>query len=176
MLHMQNLLLITDIPGYSPQISRLISMMNYARFTTLEAVKDLTQAELDYLLDAKSNSIGALLLHFAAVEYAYQVSTFEQRELNEEELLIWGPALELGKVGQEQIKGHELEYYLHQLDEVRNRTLEFFKSVNDDWLDTEEDFWYEKKANYYFMWFHVFEDELNHRGQIRLIRNRLKVK
>lgn len=132
MLHMQNLLLITDIPGYSPQISRLISMMNYARFTTLEAVKDLTQAELDYLLDAKSNSIGALLLHFAAVEYAYQVSTFEQRELNEEELLIWGPALELGKVGQEQIKGHELEYYLHQLDEVRNRTLEFFKSVNDD--------------------------------------------
>lgn len=175
MLHMQNLLLITDIPGYSPQISRLISMMNYARFTTLEAVKDLTQAELDYLLDDKSNSIGALLLHFAALEYAYQVSTFEQRELNEEELFIWGPALELGKVGQEQIKGHELEYYLHQLDQVRNRTLEFFKSVNDDWLDTEEDFWYEKKANYYFMWFHVFEDELNHRGQIRLIRNRLKV-
>lgn len=176
MLHMQNLLLITDIPGYSPQISRLVSMMNYARFTTLEAVKDLTQAELDYLLDSKSNSIGALLLHFAAVEYAYQVSTFEQRELNEEELLIWGPALELGKVGQEQIKGHDLEYYIHQLDQVRNRTLEFFKSVNDDWLDTEEDFWYEKKANYYFMWFHVFEDELNHRGQIRLIRNRLKVK
>ncbi|GIO41671.1 hypothetical protein J41TS4_14290 [Paenibacillus apis] len=62
------------------------------------------------------------------------------------------------------------------MDQVRNRTLEFFKSVNDDWLDTEEDFWYEKKANYYFMWFHVFEDELNHRGQIRLIRNRLKVK
>lgn len=176
MLHMQNLLLIKDIPGYSPQISRLVSMMNYARFTTLEAVKDLTQAELDFLLDGQSNSIGALLLHFAAVEYAYQVSTFEKRDLNEEELLIWGPALELGKVGQEQIKGHELEYYLHQLDQVRNRTLEFFKSVNDDWLDTEEDFWYEKKANYYFMWFHVFEDELNHRGQIRLIRNRLKVK
>nr|WP_081671655.1 DinB family protein [Paenibacillus antibioticophila] len=176
MLHMQNLLLIKDIPGYSPQISRLVSMMNYARYTTLEAVKDLTQAELDFLLDGQSNSIGALLLHFAAVEYAYQVSTFEKRDLNEEELLIWGPALELGKVGQEQIKGHELEYYLHQLDQVRNRTLEFFKSVNDDWLDTEEDFWYEKKANYYFMWFHVFEDELNHRGQIRLIRNRLKVK
>lgn len=171
---MQNLLLIKDIPGYSPQISRLVSMMNYARFTTLEAVKDLTQAELDFLLDGQSNSIGALLLHLAAVEYAYQVSTFEKRDLNEEELSIWGPALELGKVGQEQIKGHDLEYYLHQLDQVRNRTLEFFKSVNDDWLDT--DFWYEKKANYYFMWFHVFEDELNHRGQIRLIRNRLKVK
>jgi len=172
---MQNLLLITDVPGYTPQISRLVSMMNYARFTTLEATKDLTQAQLDYLLDAQSNSIGALLLHFAAVEYAYQVSTFEKRKLNEEELLAWGPALDLGKVGREKIKGNDLDYYINKLDQVRNRTLEFLKSVNDDWLYLEEDFWYSKKANHYFMWFHVFEDEINHRGQIRMIRNRLKV-
>lgn len=175
MLNMQNLFLITDIPGYSPQISRLVSMMNYARFTTLEAVKDLTQTQLDYLIDDKSNSIGALLLHFAAVEYAYQISTFEKRELNEEELSIWGPALDLGRVGQEKIKGNELEFYINKLDQVRNRTLELFKSVHDDWLYIEEDFWYNKKANHYFMWFHVFEDEINHRGQIRFIRKRLKV-
>ena len=175
MLNMPNLLLIKDIDGFTPQISRLISMMNYARFTTLEAVKDLTQAQLDYLLDEKSNSIGALLLHFAAVEYAYQVSTLENRELNEDELLKWVPALELGQLGQETIKGNELAYYINILEQVRNRTLELFKSVNDDWLYIEEDFWYNKKANHYFMWFHVFEDEINHRGQIRIIRSRLKV-
>ena len=57
---------------------------------------DPTQAQLDFLLDAVSNTIGALLLHFAAVEYAYQVTTFEKRDLNEEELSEWGPALEIG--------------------------------------------------------------------------------
>ncbi|GIO84015.1 integrase [Paenibacillus faecis] len=174
MLNMENLLLITDIPGYTPQISRLLSMMNYARFTTIDAVKNLSQEQLDFLLDSQSNSIGALLLHFAAVEYAYQVSTFEKRELNEEELSIWGPALNLGKEGQEKIKGNDLAYYLNQLDVVRNKTLELFKTVNDDWLYIEEKFWW-NKANHYFMWFHVFEDEINHRGQIRTIRKRLKV-
>lgn len=175
MLNMNNIYLISDIPGYSPQISRLLSMMNYARFTTLEAVKNLTIDQLDFLLDEESNSIGALLLHFAAVEYAYQLQTFELRELNDEEISIWGAALELGEKGRKEIRGNDLNYYMDKLNEVRNRTFELFKSVNDDWLYNQEEFWYKKQANYYFMWFHVFEDEINHRGQIRMIRKRLEI-
>ena len=171
-MNMDNIYLISDIPGYSPQISRLISMMNYARYTTIEEVKDLSIDQLDYLLDSESNSIGALLLHFAGVEYAYQVATFENRQLNEEELLVWGPALQLGKEGQEKIKGNDITFYFTKMDQVRKRTLQFFQSVDDDWLSKEEEFWYNKPANYYFMWFHVFEDEINHRGQIRMIRKR----
>ncbi len=174
MINMDQIYLITDIPGYSPQISRLISMMNYARHTTLEATKDLSMAQLDYLMDAQSNSIGSLLLHFAAVEYAYQVATFEGRDLTEEELSVWGPALSLGDVGRDQIKGKDLNYYLQQMNSVRARTLELFKTVGDDWLSQEEPFWHNKPANYYFMWYHVFEDEINHRGQIRLIKKRYK--
>ncbi|SDX31702.1 DinB family protein [Paenibacillus sp. CF384] len=173
MLNMDNIYLITDIPGFTPQISRLLSMMNYARHTTVESVQDLTQEQLDYLLDPQSNSIGALLLHFAAVEYAYQVVTFEQRDLNEEDMAIWGAALDLGDAGRENIKGHDLTYYLTKLEEVRSRTFDLFKTVDDEWLCKQEEFWYGKQANHYFMWFHVFEDEINHRGQIRLIRKRL---
>ncbi|MFC5404448.1 DinB family protein [Cohnella soli] len=175
MINMDNIYLIKDIPGYTPQVGRLLSMMNYARYTTLAAVKDLTVDQLDFLMDAQSNSIGALLAHFAAVEYAYQIETFEKRDLNEEEMAIWGPALDLGDSGREKIKGNDLAFYLHQLEEVRNRTYELFKSVNDDWLHMEEEFWHGKQANHYFMWFHVFEDEINHRGQIRLIRKRMGV-
>ena len=174
MINMDQIYLITDIPGYPPQIARLLSMMNYVRYTTIEATKDLTVDQLDYLLDSESNSIGGLLMHFAAVEYAYQIQTFEGRELSEEELLVWGPALELGEAGRNQIKGNTLDYYMGLLNEVRIRTFELFKGVNDDRLSTEEEFWYNKPANYYFMWFHVFEDEINHRGQIRMIRKRLK--
>ncbi|WP_442600661.1 DinB family protein [Paenibacillus sp. KN14-4R] len=173
MLNMDHILLIKDIPGYPPQISRLLSMMNYARYTTLKAVEYLTVEQLDYLVDPESNSIGALLLHFAAVEYAYQVTTFEKRDLNEEEEKIWGAALELGAVGREQIKGNDLQYYLNKLNEVREQTYKLFLTVDDEWLHTETEFWYGKQANIYFMWFHVFEDEINHRGQIRMIRKKL---
>lgn len=47
-MNMDNIYLISDIPGYSPQISRLISMMNYARYTTIEEVKDLSIDQLDF--------------------------------------------------------------------------------------------------------------------------------
>ncbi|MEC0168034.1 DinB family protein [Paenibacillus graminis] len=175
MMHNDKLYLITDIPGYSPQISRLISMMNYARFTTIESVKGLSVDQLDFLIDSQSNSIGGLLLHFAAVEYAYQAATFEGRDLTEEELARWGAALNLGEEGRVQIKGNELSYYMEQLDAVRRTTLEWFQTVNDEWLYEEEPFWGDQPANYYFMWFHVFEDEINHRGQIRMIRKRCEV-
>lgn len=176
MINMDNIYLVTDVPGYPPEISKLISMMNYARYTTISAVKNLSVEQLDFLLDAQSNSIGALLLHFAAVEYAYQVETFEKRELNEVEMATWKAALDLGDIGREQIKGNDLSFYLNKLDEIRNRTLELFTTVSDDWLSVEVENWAGKKtANHYFMWFHVFEDEINHRGQIRMIRSRLRV-
>ncbi|SDN02095.1 Protein of unknown function [Paenibacillus sp. yr247] len=169
----QNLLLITDIPGYTQQISRLMSMMNYARYTTLRCVEGLTTEQLDYRIDETSNSIGALLLHFAAVEVAYQLETFEHRDLNEDELRIWGAALHLGDEGRAQIKSHNLAYYLNILHEVRSKTYEVFKTKTDDWLYEEYPFWRDQQANHYFMWYHVFEDEINHRGQIRWMRKRL---
>ena len=61
-----DLFLIAVIPGFTPQIGRLVSMMNYVRSTTLSAVAGLGVSELDYLHDAQSNSIGALLSHIAA--------------------------------------------------------------------------------------------------------------
>ena len=88
--------LIGDIPGFTPQIARLVSMMNYVRGTTLQAVAGLGVDELDYLHDPQSNSIGALLSHIAAAEVGYQVATFEARNLSEDERLEWGAAIELG--------------------------------------------------------------------------------
>jgi len=172
-MDMEDLYLITDKAGFTPEMSRLISMMNYARYTTMKTVEGLSQAQLDYVMDPHSNSIGALLYHMAAVEYAYQAFTFENRELSEQELLTWGAALELGEKGQQMIHGHDLNFYLTLLDEVRQRTLDGFKSRNDEWLHEAAPFWHGKPANNYFKWFHVFEDEINHRGQMRFIKKRL---
>jgi Protein of unknown function (DUF664) len=64
---------IDSIAGYTPAIVRLVGMLTYARSTTLSAVDGLSVAELDHLHDDRSNSIGALLAHIAAVERSYQV-------------------------------------------------------------------------------------------------------
>ncbi|MCS7463308.1 DinB family protein [Paenibacillus doosanensis] len=166
------LFLITELEGFAPEIGRLVSMMNYARYTTLATVQGLSMRQLDYVHDANSNSIGALLLHMAAVELGYQLETFYGREPNAEEIEKWQAPFDLGDLGREQIRGKELEYYLHELSEMRKVTLEEFRRRDDSWLYEETPFWRDKPANNYFKWFHVFEDEINHRGQIRWLRQR----
>jgi hypothetical protein len=168
-----NPFLITDLPGFSSQIGRLICMMNYARHTTLQTVAGLSPQALDHLHDANSNSIGALLLHAAAVEFAYQRRTFDGRDLNDPENAKWGAALDLGERGRAEIRGHPLSWYMDSLAEVRRETLKGFVARNDEWLATEELFHDGLTANYHFMWFHVLEDEINHRGQMRYLRKRL---
>ena len=49
----RNLYLIGDLSGFTPQVARLVSIMNYVRYTTLSAIKDLTIPELDYLNTTK---------------------------------------------------------------------------------------------------------------------------
>ena len=133
----------------------------------------LTTVQLDVLHDSESNSIGALLRHMAAVEIGYQILTFEGRQPNKEELHPWGAELELGERGRNEIKGYSLQENLQFLQQVREKTLLVFHKYNDEWLMKEISFWGGRQANYYFFWFHVFEDEINHRGQIRYLRKRL---
>ena len=170
----EDTLLIKDIPGYSHDISRLISMINYARQVTLSSVEGLTVKELDFQLDEESNSIGALLLHIASVEFFYQKCCFEERDLTEEEYKIWLTALDLGEKGRNEIKGNDLDYYLSKLNDIRDETYRLFKEKDDEWLHKESDIW-GQTGNNYFMWFHTFEDEINHRGQISLIKKRINI-
>ncbi len=165
--------LIQELPGFAPQISGLVVMMNYARYTTLAAVQGLTTNELDYLHDAQSNTIASLLGHIAAVELAYQVDTFERRGLTAKERQQWGAFLELGEKARRDIRGHPLDYYLQVLSDVREKTVSELARRTDDWLYEQTPFWGYQPANNYFKWFHVFEDEINHRGQIRWLRKRL---
>lgn len=168
----RDLYLIGDIQGFSPEIGRLVSMMNYVRSTTLAAVAGLGVDELDYLHDAQSNSIGALLLHIAAAEVGYQAATFFGRDLNDQERQEWGAALGLGERARREISGHELDYYLSSLAQVRGKTLAELGRRDDQWLAEQTSFGSGQRVNNYFKWFHVFGHELNHRGQIRWLRTR----
>jgi uncharacterized damage-inducible protein DinB len=171
-VNQKNLYLIGDIPGFAPQIARLVSMMNYTRSTTLQAVAGLGVNELDYLHDPQSNSIGTLLLHIAAAEIGYQAATFESRDLNAEERQLWGAALDLGDRARDEIRGHELGYYAGKLEQVRTKTFVELGRRDDQWLEEETSFGNGQRVNNYFKWFHVIGHEINHRGQIRWLRSR----
>ncbi|WP_167449412.1 hypothetical protein [Halobacillus trueperi] len=94
------------------------------------------------------------------------------RTPNGQEMLEWGSAYSLGEKGRKDIKGYPLEYYLFKREEVRRRTLHEFSQRTDGWL-YEDRMWDHHSSNNYFIWFHVFEDEINHRGQMRMIRKML---
>src|SRR5688572_7267201 len=161
--------------GYSTQLGIFVSMMDWMRESVIRAVKGLSQAELDSLIDPESNTIGALLMHLAATEVIYQDLTFyglkEFSETNKEK---WNVAMSLGDDGRKQIKGHHLEYYLSALKEVREKTLAEFKKRDDKWLaEVDPSFFGNKPTNNYCKWFHVCEHEANHRGQMTVIIKRL---
>ena len=53
-----DLLVIGPRPGYTPEIGTLVSMLTYIQSAVSRSVDGLSQADLDYLFDAKANTIG----------------------------------------------------------------------------------------------------------------------
>jgi uncharacterized damage-inducible protein DinB len=162
---------IEPLPGYAPMIGRLVGMLNYTREGTLEDVAGLSVAELDHLHDDTSNSIGALLAHIAVVERGYQCLILEDRRASEAELASWEPALTLGPAARGVLRGKPLEHYVDDLTDVRRVTLEGLRIRDDEWL--ERALPAAPAMNAHFAWFHVVEEEINHRGQMRWLRSRL---
>jgi hypothetical protein len=165
-------------PGYSPQVGTLVSMLTWMREANgiLSATKGLSQADLDYLFDANANSIGALMLHLAATETYYGLHTFQglkwgtwSGEIKQK----WDPAMELGDAGRKTIKGHDRDYYVNILHEVREKSLAEFVKRDDTWLLAVDKDWPWGPTNNYCKWFHVCEHEAHHTGQIAMMRKRL---
>jgi hypothetical protein len=167
--------IIGPLQGYSPQIGVLVSMMNWIRDSVIRAAKDLKPEELDFLMDPKANTIGAMLLHLAATDTVYQDLTFYNlKDFSESNQKRFGVAMELGDEGRKQIKGNNLDYYISTLQEVREKTLAEFKKRDDKWFaQVDPSFFGGKPTNNFCKWFHVCEHEANHRGQITLVRKRL---
>jgi uncharacterized damage-inducible protein DinB len=170
-VHFVPILRIDPIPGYSPTIGRLVCMLTYVRQTLIASANGLGQRELDHLHDTASNSIGALLAHAVAVERSYQLLTFERRAPSPEEAANWSAALDLGEAGRRSLRGHGLEWYLDEMAETRTATLRALAERDDAWL--EQPLERAPNMNAHWAWFHVAEDEINHRGQIRWLRPRL---
>jgi uncharacterized damage-inducible protein DinB len=170
-----NAWIIGPQPGFTPEIGTLTSMLAFTRGQVLNNVKGLSQQDLDFLLDAKANTIGALLLHLAATETYFQMNTFDGVQWDawpEEAKKKWDIPMNLGEPARKAIKGNNLDYYLDALHQAREKSLAEFRKRDDKWLATlvtQGDF----SANNYAKWFHVAEHESNHDGQIKFLKSRV---
>ena len=161
-------------PGYSPIIGSMVAMLGYTRATTLAAVDGLTVVDLEHRHDAGANSIGALLAHIAAAEWYYLTTTLEQHTPEESDWSDWGAALRLGPAAEAAARGHDVAWHTVRLGALRERTLAGLRARNDGWLSEQFELgWRNMKATNLWAWYHVSEDELNHRGQIRWLVSRL---
>lgn len=162
--------------GYTNEMGILVSMMDWMRSTVLRGVQNVTQKELDFLLDDDSNSIGAMLMHLAATERFYQIDTFKGVDKKEFGFNVsdemWDAASNLGDKGRAIFKGKSPSFYLDKFAEVREFSLNELKNRNDDWLYESTPFFGNQPTNNYCKWFHVVEHESNHNGQIRIIKKR----
>ena len=164
--------------GYSPQVGTFVSLLTWMREANgiISATKNLTTAELDYLIDPNANTIGALMLHLAATETYYQLNTFEGTKWGSWSDSIkkkWDPAMNLGDEGRETIKGHDRDYYLKILQETREKTLSEFGKRDDAWFMSVDKDWPWGPTNNYCKWFHVCEHEAHHTGQVAFLRKRV---
>ena len=151
-------------------------MLTWMQPAVTRPVEKLSQPDLDWLLDADANSIGALLLHLAATETYYGMNTFEGMKWDgwsDEIKKKWDPAMNLGDAGRKTIKGHDISFYLSALQEAREHTLAEFKKKDDAWFMAVDEGWPWGPTNNYCKWFHVCEHMSHHAGQIDLLIKRL---
>lgn len=159
--------------GYTPEIGTLVSMLGFTRMQVLHNVKGLSQSDLDFLFDAKANTIGALLLHLAATETYYGMNSFggmKWESWPDDVKKKWDIPMNLDEPARKAIKGNSLDYYLNALHESREKNLAEFKKRDDKWLTAVDT---EMGMNNYGKWFHVAEHESNHDGQIKFLKGRL---
>ena len=160
--------------NFNGKVGELVWMLEHSRSVTINEISQLSQYDLDYTPTNHSNSIGALLSHIAAIEFVHQVISFENRDLNEDENKKWGNALQLGESARAEINNHSITFYLDELNRVRENTILCLKSKKDSWLYEENKWNNGVSYNNFYLWYHVMEDEISHRGQIRTIIRMLK--
>ena len=150
---------------------QLIQILCYCRSKTIYSVNKLNVLQLDFTFDDKSNSIGTLLRHIAALEDYYQKIIFHNRYLNDLEREYWAGALPKQLIWRK-TSGNDVNYYLELLSRVRSETMTMLSRKRDSWLFKGPIFREAPPFNNYFCLFHLVEEELAHLGQINLIKSR----
>lgn len=158
--------------AYSPMIGVLVEMLSYARLTTLQAVEGMDRAELDTTYPDFPYSVALQLAHLAAAERAYQYISFQELDPFAGDVPAYDRHLGAMTYGEHGpvLPRQTLSKLLRELEEVRLSTLAELAKKDDAWLAERLTLPGFTDMNHHWVWFHVMEEELSDRGQVRLLR------
>jgi len=152
----------------SPRVSYWYSMLQEVRERLLGIMDDLDDEMLDFTPDERNfESIGTLLLHVAAIEWSWVFEDIDGLEMDYEK---FRHAFALrSDVDIPQIKDKKKQFYLDQLNEVREEIFQRLTKFSDKDLDKiiESD---AEKFSIEWILFHILEHETMHIGQILLLK------
>ncbi len=173
---MSNNRTILPFAGYPPRIGRYLTQMEDVRRQVKKYVEGLTAEQLAWHPSDKTESIGTLLLHIAAVECSWIGEDIMRRPMADE----WKIAFPI-RFGIPQISGQPLDYFLKTLDVVREQTKADLRSIEDEDLDRlimpldPGDPGATSQFSMEWILYHVIEHEAHHKGQIAVMKRLLPV-
>lgn len=159
-------LIVEALPGYEPEIGRLIWMLEENRGRTRRAVENIPAEAIDWVPAPGVNSIGALLYHIAGVELDWLFVEVLEQDFPPDLAALF-PEDDAARLAE--ARGMHLEAHLQRLDTVRQRLLETFQGM------TIADYRRPRTLEKYdvtpeWVLYHLLEHEAAHRGEISNLR------
>ncbi len=163
--------MVEALPGYEPEIGRLLWMLEETRRRTKECLAGVDPNILDWTPDPSANSIGALLYHLAAIEADWLFVEVLETETFPPDVVALFPEDVRDEAGRlVMARGVSLTDNLDRLDMVRGHLLATFREMSlaefrrirefPDYDVTPEGVLH-----------HLIQHEAEHRGQIGLLRD-----
>jgi uncharacterized damage-inducible protein DinB len=167
-------LTIVGVPGFEPEIGRVVWMLEETRQRTKAGLFGLADDQLDWTrasaAHSKCNSIGALLYHIAAIEADWLYAEILEAEVYPSEVLDLFPEDVRDDGGHLTFaQGVRLDAHLLRLDAVRERVLAAFSGMS------LKEFRRERNLPDYtvtpeWVLHHLMQHEAEHRGEIEMLR------
>jgi uncharacterized damage-inducible protein DinB len=163
--------IVEALPGYEPEIGRLIWMLEDTRRRTRETLEGVSEDILEWTPDPTTNSIGALLYHLAAIEADWLYVEVLEAPTFPPDLVALFPEEVRDEAGRlVTARGMSLGDHLERLRAVREHLLAGFRGMSlaefrrvrelPDYSVTPE-----------WVLHHLMQHEAEHRGQIGLLRD-----
>jgi uncharacterized damage-inducible protein DinB len=145
--------------------------MEDARARTKQRLEGMDPALVDWTFPEGGNSIGSILYHIAAIEADYLYADLLEQPFPQEivDLFPYEVREESGELTP--VRGFDLSWYLHRLDETRNRLLAVFGRMDlADFRRVRR----REGAGITPDWtlYHLLQHEAEHRGEIAVLRAR----
>jgi len=173
--------------GYaSGYVARMAWQMDEQRRLVLDAVRDLTPADLEWQPAPGMNSIGMLLAHIAVAEHHLVAVGVEGLEDSDPKGVVGisleeeGMPLEANAPPSPALAGKDLAFFELALGKARAYTHAAMRKLTDEDLKriivrTRPD-GTRREFDVGWMLYHLLEHEAGHRGQIQVLKHLMKAK